>query len=78
VFQDMMIHNVDMANFLKGASPVTVSAAGSSLVDPAIGAAGDVDNADVTLANADGRLAVIKNSRHAASGEVTFDPPPRC
>ncbi|MDP3261345.1 MAG: inositol 2-dehydrogenase [Tabrizicola sp.] len=68
LFRDMMIHDFDMANFLMGAAPITVSAVGSSIVDPAIGAAGDVDTAVVTLTYADGRLAVIKNSRRAVYG----------
>jgi myo-inositol 2-dehydrogenase/D-chiro-inositol 1-dehydrogenase len=57
-----------MANFIMGEAPVTVSAVGSSIVDPAIGAAGDVDTAVVTLTYADGRIAVIKNSRRAVYG----------
>ena len=68
LFRDMMIHDFDMANFLMGEAPVTVSAVGSSIVDPAIGAAGDVDTAVVTLTYADGRIAVIKNSRRAVYG----------
>jgi len=68
LFRDMMIHDFDMANFLMGEAPTNVSAVGSSLVDPAIGAAGDVDTAVVTLSYADGRIAVIKNSRRAAYG----------
>jgi myo-inositol 2-dehydrogenase/D-chiro-inositol 1-dehydrogenase len=68
IFRDMMIHDFDMANFLMGATPVRVSATGSSIVDPAIGAAGDFDTAVVTLSYADGRIAVIKNSRRAVYG----------
>jgi myo-inositol 2-dehydrogenase/D-chiro-inositol 1-dehydrogenase len=68
LFRDMMIHDFDMANFLMGSAPVTVSAVGSSIVDPAIGQAGDVDTAVVTLSYADGRIAVIKNSRRAVYG----------
>jgi myo-inositol 2-dehydrogenase/D-chiro-inositol 1-dehydrogenase len=68
LFRDMMIHDFDMANFLMGAAPVNVSAVGSSIVDPAIGAAGDVDTAVVTLTYADDRIAVIKNSRRAVYG----------
>jgi myo-inositol 2-dehydrogenase / D-chiro-inositol 1-dehydrogenase len=64
----MMIHDFDMANFIMGAAPVRVSAVGTSIVDPAIGAAGDVDTAVVTLSYADGRIAVIKNSRRAVYG----------
>lgn len=68
LFRDMMIHDFDMANFMMGTSPVSVMATGSSIVDPAIGDAGDVDTAVVTLNYADGRIAVIKNSRRAAYG----------
>lgn len=68
LFRDMMIHDFDMANFLMGELPVTVSAIGASIVDPDIGAAGDVDTAVVTLGYADGRIAVIKNSRRAVYG----------
>ncbi len=68
LFRDMMIHDFDMANFMMGAAPVTVSAVGTSIVDPAIGAAGDVDTAVVTLTYSDGRIAVIKNSRRAVYG----------
>ncbi|KUF08707.1 inositol 2-dehydrogenase [Pseudoponticoccus marisrubri] len=68
LFRDMMIHDFDMANFLMGERPVTVRAVGSSIVDPEIGAAGDVDTAVVTLTYADGRIAVIKNSRRAVYG----------
>lgn len=68
LFRDMMIHDFDMANFIMGQAPVSVSAVGTSVVDPAIGAAGDVDTAIVTLTYADGRIAVIKNSRRAVYG----------
>lgn len=68
LFRDMMIHDFDMANFLMGETPVTIHAAGSSIVDPDIGAAGDVDTAVVTMTYADGRIAVIKNSRRAVYG----------
>lgn len=68
LFRDMMIHDFDMANFVMGARPVTISAFGSSIVDPEIGQAGDVDTAVVTMTYADGRIAVIKNSRRAVYG----------
>jgi myo-inositol 2-dehydrogenase / D-chiro-inositol 1-dehydrogenase len=68
LFRDMMIHDFDMANFIMNAAPVTVIAVGTSIVDPAIGAEGDVDTAVVTLTYADGRIAVIKNSRRAVYG----------
>lgn len=68
LFRDMMIHDFDMANFIMGATPVSVFASGTSIVDPAIGAAGDVDTAVVTMTYADGRIAVVKNSRRAVYG----------
>ncbi|MEB2847458.1 inositol 2-dehydrogenase [Rhizobiales bacterium RZME27] len=68
LFRDMMIHDFDMANFLMGEVPKTVHAVGTSIVDPEIGKAGDVDTAVVTLTYADGRIAVIKNSRRAVYG----------
>ena len=52
LFRDMMIHDLDMARFLLGEEPVELHAAASCLVDPAIGAAGDVDTAVVTLRTA--------------------------
>ncbi|MEM9124699.1 MAG: inositol 2-dehydrogenase [Pseudomonadota bacterium] len=68
LFRDMMIHDFDMANFLMGTLPQSVSAVGTAVVDPDIGDAGDVDTAVVTMTYADGRIAVIKNSRRAAYG----------
>ncbi|MEM5500849.1 inositol 2-dehydrogenase [Ahrensia kielensis] len=68
LFRDMMIHDFDMANFLMGKRPITIRAVGSSIVDPEIGKAGDVDTAVVTMTYDDGRIAVIKNSRRAAFG----------
>ena len=64
----MMIHDFDMARFLLGEEPDEVHAVGSSLVDPAIGAAGDVDTAAVLLKTASGRIAQISNSRRATYG----------
>ena len=68
LFRDMAIHDFDMACWLYGATPKAVTAVGTSIVDPEIGAAGDVDTAIITLHFADGRLAVIKNSRRAVYG----------
>lgn len=66
-FRDQMIHDFDIANWLWG-MPKAVTAAGSCLVDPAIGEAGDTDTAIVTLHYADGRLATIRNTRRASYG----------
>ena len=68
LFRDMMIHDLDMARFLLGEEPVEVYASGSCLVDPEIGAAGDVDTAAVTLRTASGKLCQINNSRRATYG----------
>lgn len=68
LFRDMAIHDFDMACWIFGGLPKTVTAVGSSIVDPAIGQAGDVDTAVITLRFADGRIAVVKNSRRAVYG----------
>jgi len=68
LFRDMMIHDFDMARFLMGEEFVRLHAVGSALVDPAIGAAGDVDTAAVILTTASGRICQISNSRRAAYG----------
>jgi myo-inositol 2-dehydrogenase/D-chiro-inositol 1-dehydrogenase len=68
LFRDMMIHDLDMARFLLGEEPVEVSAMAACLVDPAIGQAGDIDTAVVTLKTKSGRLAQISNSRRATYG----------
>lgn len=68
LFRDMMIHDLDMARFLLGEEPVEVHAVGSSLVDPAIGKAGDVDTAAVLLKTASGKLCQISCSRRATYG----------
>ena len=68
LFRDMMIHDFDMARFLVAEEFVTVHAFGSSLVDPEIGKAGDVDTASVHMKTASGKIAVITNSRRATYG----------
>ena len=68
IFRDMMIHDFDMARFLLGEEPVQVFAVGAALVDPAIGEAGDVDTAAVTLTTASGKICTISNSRRASYG----------
>ncbi len=68
IFLDMMIHDFDMVRFLAGCNATEVYANGAVLVDPAIGKAGDIDTAIVTLKMANGALAVIDNSRKAVYG----------
>nr|WP_314418487.1 inositol 2-dehydrogenase [uncultured Erwinia sp.] len=68
LFRDMTIHDLDMARWLLQEEPVSVFASASSLVDPEIKAAGDVDTAVITLTCASGKIAVITNSRRASYG----------
>ncbi len=68
LFLDMMIHDFDMARFLLDDEVEEVSASGAVRVDPAIGEAGDIDTAVVTLRYGCGALGVITNSRQAVYG----------
>ena len=68
IFYEMMIHDFDMARFLAGSEVAEVTAAGSVLVDPGIGEAGDVDTAVVTLKFENGAIGIIDNSRKAVYG----------
>jgi myo-inositol 2-dehydrogenase/D-chiro-inositol 1-dehydrogenase len=68
IFLDMTIHDFDMARFLMGREVEVIYAAGGVLVDPAIGEAGDVDTAILTLHFAGGGLGIIDNSRRAVYG----------
>jgi myo-inositol 2-dehydrogenase/D-chiro-inositol 1-dehydrogenase len=68
IFLDMTIHDFDMARYLMGCEVESLYAAAGVLVDPAIGQAGDVDTAVVTLHFEGGALGVIDNSRQAVYG----------
>jgi myo-inositol 2-dehydrogenase/D-chiro-inositol 1-dehydrogenase len=68
LFRDMTIHDFDMARWLLAEEPVEVFAVASVLIDPAIGEAGDVDTAVVTLRTQSGVLCQISNSRRAIYG----------
>ncbi len=68
LFRDMMIHDFDLSRFLLGEEPVEVHAVGSSLVDPGIGEAGDIDTAAVMMRTESGIICQISNSRRAAYG----------
>jgi len=68
IFLDMTVHDLDMARFVTGAEVEEVYARGEVRVDPAIGEAGDLDTAVVTLRHQDGTLTTIDNSRRAAYG----------
>jgi myo-inositol 2-dehydrogenase/D-chiro-inositol 1-dehydrogenase len=68
LFRDMMIHDLDMARWLLDDEPAELFATASCVVDPAIGDAGDVDTAAVTLKTARGVIVQISNSRRAVYG----------
>lgn len=68
IFLDMMIHDFDMVRYLSGSEVTEVFTNAVVLVDPAIGEAGDVDTAIVTLKFANGAIGVINNSRKAVYG----------
>jgi myo-inositol 2-dehydrogenase/D-chiro-inositol 1-dehydrogenase len=64
----MTIHDFDMARYLVGSEVVEVYAAGGVMVDPAIGEAGDIDTAVITLRFESGAIGIIDNSRQAVYG----------
>ena len=68
IFLDMIIHDFDMVRFMSGDEVEEVYASGGVLVDPAIGEAGDIDTAIITLKLKSGALAVIDNCRRATYG----------
>ncbi len=68
IFLDMTIHDFDMARYLSVSEVEEVYAQGAVLIDPAIGQAGDVDTAIITLKFKNGAMGVIDNSRQAVYG----------
>jgi myo-inositol 2-dehydrogenase/D-chiro-inositol 1-dehydrogenase len=68
MFLDMTIHDFDMARYLSGSEVEEIYTAAGVLVDPAIGEAGDVDTAIITLRFANGAIGTIDNSRKAIYG----------
>lgn len=68
MFLDMTIHDFDMVRYLLDSEVTEVYASGAVLVDPAIGEAGDIDTAIITLRLENGALAVIDNCRKAVYG----------
>jgi len=68
LFFDMMTHDFDMARFCMGSEIVQVTSLGANLVDPAIGEAGDIDCAIVSVKFANGCIGTIECCRKAAYG----------
>lgn len=68
LFLDMTIHDFDMVRFMSGAEVEEVYALGGVMVDRAIGEAGDIDTAVVTMKLSNGAFAVIDNCRRSSYG----------
>jgi myo-inositol 2-dehydrogenase/D-chiro-inositol 1-dehydrogenase len=68
IFNDMMIHDFDMARYVTGSEVESVFATGAVRVDPAIGEAGDLDTAVAVLTHVNGAITTIDNSRQAVYG----------
>jgi myo-inositol 2-dehydrogenase / D-chiro-inositol 1-dehydrogenase len=68
MFMDMTIHDFDMARYLMGCEVEEVYTQAAVCVDPAIGAAGDVDTAVIVMKFANGAIGTIDNCRRAAYG----------
>lgn len=68
IYNDMTIHDFDMARFLVGDEVVRLFATGRALVDPKIAEAGDIDTTTILLEFASGATGVIENSRKAVYG----------
>jgi myo-inositol 2-dehydrogenase/D-chiro-inositol 1-dehydrogenase len=68
MFMDMTIHDFDMARYIVGSEVTEIFTNAAVLVDPAIGKAGDVDTAIITLTFENGAIGVIDNSRKAVYG----------
>ncbi|RKD35074.1 inositol 2-dehydrogenase [Lacrimispora algidixylanolytica] len=68
MFLDMTIHDFDMVRFLAGCDAEEIYVQSAVLVDRAIGEAGDVDTAVITIKMENGAIAVIDNSRKAVYG----------
>lgn len=67
-FLDSTIHDIDLACWLMGEAPEEVVAFGSNLVDPAIGAVGDVDTTMTMLKFPSGAICHVNNSRQCSYG----------
>ena len=68
LFRDMMVHDFDIARFILGEEPVSVSAMGSALVDAEIGRVGHIDTAMALMRSESGVLCHLNNSFRAVYG----------
>jgi myo-inositol 2-dehydrogenase/D-chiro-inositol 1-dehydrogenase len=68
MFLDMTIHDFDMARYLMADEVEEIFVSGGVMVDPEIGAAGDLDTAVIVLRFRNGAIGTIDNCRQAAYG----------
>lgn len=68
LFMDMTVHDFDMVRFLTDSEVDEIFAYGDVKVDPAIGRAGDIDTAIISMRMKNGVLAFIENSRETKYG----------
>ena len=68
LFIDMTIHDFDIARFLSGSDVNEIYAIGGAMINPAIGDAGDIDTAIMTLKFDNGSIGIINNCRKAPHG----------
>lgn len=68
LFRDFTIHDFDTAAWLLDEPFVELFAAGACLIEPEVGALGDIDTAKLILRSAGGALCMISNSRRTGYG----------
>ncbi len=69
IFLDCCIHDIDLVRWMfDGAEPSSVTAAGSRIMYPALGACGDVDTGCATVTFKDGQIATFYVSRTSHRG----------
>lgn len=68
MFRDQAIHDFDMARYLLSEEVAKVYAVGACLIDPEVGAAGDIDTAMITLTSVSGRFVQMVNCRRGPFG----------
>ena len=68
MFMDFSIHDFDMIRYIMNKKVTEIFAKGLVFMDPAVGEAGDIDTALISVTFEDGTYAVIDNSRKAIYG----------
>jgi myo-inositol 2-dehydrogenase / D-chiro-inositol 1-dehydrogenase len=68
IFQDQMIHDIDILRYLSGHEIVEAYSAGGAFFEPALEAIGDVDTAALLVRFDDGSLGIADASRRSGYG----------